>query len=166
MGWLQLALYRFVWNLHREAVYGTDRPKAIYTSKMPAEASMVYEQSLDWDVLCHQCFSPQRLDSTSIFQCSEPCSRIKAKHFGWTSSSLDPTARPNRTPPRHLLAYFKFHEMTRGLCKPPPPAHFERPPSTVALAAASHAVFFLVARVFERPPQTNHMARKIKALRL
>ena len=67
----------------------------------------------DGDTLCHQGLSTQSLDSTSIFQLCEPCNRVKAKPFGWTSSSLDPAAWQDHKHWPQSPAVVKFHTKRR-----------------------------------------------------
>ena len=110
---LRRALCRFVWNLRRWPIGDSHRCGATGSRERPTRVRSMPGQCMERDTLCHQGLSPQSLDSTSIFQLSPPCNRIKAKPFGWTSSSLDPFARQVKTRLLHSQRNVKFHTKRR-----------------------------------------------------
>jgi hypothetical protein len=114
---LKLALCRFVWKLHRWPICDSHRCGATGSRERPTQVRSMPGQRKERDTLCHQGLSPQSLDSTSIFQLSPPCNRIKAKPFGWTSSSLDPFARQVKTRVLHSQRQVKFHTKRRRTLK-------------------------------------------------
>jgi len=107
------ALRRFVWKLRRGPICDSHRYGATSKRDKPTQVCSVHDQGKEGDTLCHQGLSTQSLDSTSIFQLCEPCNRVKAKPFGWTSSSLDPVAWQDHKHPSHSSAVVKFHTKRR-----------------------------------------------------